>query len=179
MEEWKPIDGVPGYEISNYGRVRSLKGQVPLILKTKILPNGYERANISNKDSRFYEYVHRLVAKAFVPNPKGEPWVNHIDGNKLNNRAENLEWVTPSSNSKHAFRQGLNKINENQKAAFIARTRSLLGKKIEQLTIEGLLVRVWDNACDTQKQLGFDRANIATAARKGLVRYGYRWRYIS
>ncbi|MDR3561234.1 MAG: HNH endonuclease [Negativicutes bacterium] len=177
MEVWREISGVDRCEISNLGKVRSQRNAIPRILKTKILPNGYERVNISNGKTRYYEYIHRLVAKAFIPCSDYKLWVNHVDGNKLNNHVDNLEWVTPSENDKHAFRQGLNKIHKHQKDAFIARTRAILAKKILQIALDGTIVRVWHNACDAQKELGFDRANIATAARKGLVRYGFRWRY--
>lgn len=70
--------------------------------------NGYLRATINNKD----EYVHRLVAKCFVPNPNGYSEVNHLDGNKENNNANNLEWCTRSQNNKHAFRIGLRSYDE-------------------------------------------------------------------
>ncbi len=70
--------------------------------------NGYIRATINGKD----KYIHRLVAKYFVPNPNNYSEVNHIDGNKENNRAENLEWCTRSQNNKHAFETGLRSYEE-------------------------------------------------------------------
>ena len=179
LEIWLPIKEIEGYFISNYGRLRSDKGNKPIILKTKIIPSGYEQITLNNKGTKVYRYIHRLVAEVFVDNPNNLPWVNHIDGVKTHNYATNLEWVVPSENSKHAFRHGLNKITDQQRRDFVARTRLLLGKKVEQLTIDGKVVREWDNACDSQRELGFDRANIATACRKGVIRYGYRWKYVS
>ena len=70
--------------------------------------NGYLRATIYGKD----EYVHRLVAKFFIPNPNGYSEVNHIDGDKTNNKVENLEWCSRSQNNRHAFQTGLRSYEE-------------------------------------------------------------------
>ena len=90
MEIWKPILELPGYSVSNKGRVRKDDtGQIMALSKN----SGYCRITIS-------KHVHRLVAKAFLENPKDETkcWVDHIDGNRSNNNVENLRWVTPSEN---------------------------------------------------------------------------------
>ena len=70
---------------------------------TRIKPNGYYRAHIHGHD----EYVHRIVAKCFIPNPDGLLEINHKDGNKANNSVGNLEWSTRSANNRHAFQTGL------------------------------------------------------------------------
>lgn len=110
-EMWKPIDGLPNYMISNYGRVKSLnykqKGYEQ-ILKTSISRNGYNVINISNGNDYKKISIHRAVAKAFLPTPvpfKTE--INHKDGNKLNNYYENLEWCSRQENVSHAFKNGL------------------------------------------------------------------------
>ncbi len=70
--------------------------------------NGYQIVSYMNRSNKEkIAYVHRLVAQAFVPNPDHKPQVNHIDGNKENNAASNLEWVTPKENINHAYRIGL------------------------------------------------------------------------
>lgn len=88
---------VKGYFITEDGRVWSSKRKI--FLKTWENHNGYLKVNIGNKQV----FVHRLVAKAYVGNGSSKPFVNHIDGNKKNNHYSNLEWVTASENSKHAF----------------------------------------------------------------------------
>ena len=68
---------------------------------------GYKQCNLYKDGKKKYVRIHRLVAELFVPNPNNLPQVNHIDGNKLNNHYTNLEWVSNSQNTKHAFDNGL------------------------------------------------------------------------
>lgn len=121
MEEvWKPIEYFEGsYEISNLGRVKSLPKWMgkyysqQKILKPKLDKYGYERVNLCvpiEKGKRKTSLIHRLVAEAFIPNPDNKPQVNHVDGNKLNNKDFNLEWVTEKENTIHAWENGLKEI---------------------------------------------------------------------
>lgn len=110
-ETWKEIKDYKGlYEVSNFGRVRSLKRKTT---KGKIVKqmfrSRYMFADLSKNGYRRAYSVGRLVALAFIPNPKKKPWVNHIDGNTKNNHIDNLEWCTPSENMQHAFDTGLKK----------------------------------------------------------------------
>lgn len=98
-----------------YSKSMYYKGSEKRKIK-EICPNinrkrGYLYARTTNKNWQ----IHRLVAKFFIPNPENKPYVNHKDGNKHNNKAENLEWVTAKENSQHAIKTGLfvtNKKNE-------------------------------------------------------------------
>ena len=89
--------------VSNRGDVKS-HGQ---LIKGEICKTGYRRIHVSCHGVHFKFLVHRLIAETFIPNPNNFPCVNHKDGNKLNNCAENLEWCTVSKNNKHAYETGL------------------------------------------------------------------------
>jgi hypothetical protein len=124
-EIWKDIDFIDGfkglYQVSNLGRVKSLGRIVKYpgskygmyngvfrpekILKPKI--KRYAGVTLSNTNNKIYPNIHRLVAIGFIPNHFNKPCVNHIDGNKLNNKVSNLEWVTNSENQLHAYKTGL------------------------------------------------------------------------
>lgn len=108
MEEiWEPVVGYENlYEISNLGRIKSLKyrgGKKQKILSTYNV-HGYKRVRLFDGRTKHSTGVHRIVAEAFLDNPESKQFVNHIDGDKGNNRLENLEWATRSENTIHAFR---------------------------------------------------------------------------
>lgn len=103
LETWKPIPGFEKYgKVSNLGRVWSSRGKMRT---TFVAKNGYERVGFCG--GKHTIAVHKLVALAFCDGYKDGLCVNHKDGNKLNNMASNLEWVTHSENIKHAFATGL------------------------------------------------------------------------
>lgn len=110
MKIWKTISDHPNYEVSNYGEIRNKK--TGRILKQYTNERGYLILQIDRKSER----VHRLVANAFCKNKFDDSDVNHIDGNKKNNSASNLEFCTRSENIRHAFKNGLSKSNLNANA---------------------------------------------------------------
>lgn len=109
MEEWKKLIQCTDYMISSYGRIKSKKNGREIILKPSYTHDGYLKQAISiNGRSHTYR-IHRLVAEHFIPNPDNKATVNHIDGDKTNNRVENLEWASLSEQMKHAYKLGLKK----------------------------------------------------------------------
>ena len=107
MENWRFIEANSDYMISDHGRILSFKGKSKLIISSTITSKGYEYVAIRQKGIYVGYSVHRLVATAFIPNPKRLPQVNHLDGNKLNNHVANLEWCDAYDNIMHAIRTGL------------------------------------------------------------------------
>ena len=177
-EEWLDIAGYEGlYQVSNIGRVKSLERIVirkdgseqhrkERILKPSINDDGYLRVNLYDSSGKIKAFkVHRLVCEAFHENPKNKPCVNHIDENKTNNTASNLEWCTYTENINHGTR--------NTKVA------KALGKPVGQYTPNGELVKVWQSTREVQRQLGFACQNISKVALgKQKTAYGYVWKYI-
>jgi hypothetical protein len=100
-ERWKRIDEHPNYDVSSLGNVRNNRNG--RVLKPYDDGNGYLRVNLDNRGCR----VHILVALSFIPNPDEKPVVNHKRGKKHDNRASQLEWVTLSENTQHAYDNGL------------------------------------------------------------------------
>lgn len=169
MEEiWKPIEGYDGfYEVSNLGRVRSLwfRNNHAIVRRDKIMSatdngNGYKIVGLRTPSDvrRHNHYVHRLVAAAFVPNPNGYTVVDHIDHDRANNTATNLQWITQKENvrrSRHLMKKPKNfKTNTGE-------------KYISRQARDGLFrvtVRHWDTG--RRKQIGvFETLKDAKEAR--------------
>ena len=181
-EIWKDIKGYEGlYQVSNLGKVKSLervfvdkighrqhiKGRI-----LKLTPDyrGYLLVSLcDNSGKKKTLRVHRLVCEAFHENPQNKPEVNHINEDKLDNQACNLEWVTSKENSNHGTRNA--RIGKaNAKA---------LSKPVGQYTRDGKLIKVWQSTMEVERQLGFDNSSISKVARGKLkTAYGYGWKYI-
>lgn len=142
-EIWADIPGFEGaYQISNTGIIRSLDRKVNCrfgsyaikkgkILKPSINGEGYYAVTLSKESKRQVRSIHRLLALAFLSNPKGKREVNHINGNKHDNRLENLEWVSSSENRKHAWDTGLKFATQKMRDNMF-----ILGKKRSKKYVE-------------------------------------------
>lgn len=147
MEEvWRPIrDFEASHEVSNFGRVRTIpRSYIGVgywgtrcirtiryrVISQRTNANGYAVVSYSADKRKAHRLVHRVVAEAFHgPRPSSCHEVNHIDGDKLNNRADNLEWVTPSENSQHAYDTGLRRPNEGSQVW----TAKLSDRKVSEI----------------------------------------------
>ncbi|SMG52212.1 NUMOD4 motif-containing HNH endonuclease [Paenibacillus aquistagni] len=165
-EEWRDVVGYEGlYIVSNYGEVRSLgndKGRKEKIMKSHVCRNGYEKLDLCKKGQPTKKvYVHRLVAMAFIPNPHNKPQVNHINCDKLDNRLENLNWMTRKENIAHAIENGLIKRNNNPVIA----THLDTGEQ-----------RQFKSQKEASRELGVYPKNISNALN-GRITHESRWAF--
>lgn len=185
MEEiWKDIDGYEGiYKISNYGRILSLNygaknhalSGKQRYLKTPRSSSGYHHVQLYKDGKSSTLLVHILVASAFVPNPANKAEVNHIDGNKANNKANNLEWVTRKENLEHAYANGLKR--RNPRLGYVGRLNPL-SKPVYQLDKNGILIKKWDSSYDAAHEGGFNQNSIRSCAVGNNKTYkGFIWTY--
>lgn len=153
--EWRKVDGFPNYSVSNDGLVRNDKSNK--LKELQINTTGYYKTDLYSGGNRSTQRIHRLVANAFIDNPDNKPDVNHIDGNKLNDNVENLEWVTKSENMIHAYNTGLVPHHSSY---------GMLGKKNPNGGSKGKPVRVietneeYKNIAECSRSLGISDRRI-------------------
>jgi hypothetical protein len=174
QEVFKDIAGANGiYQVSNLGNVKSYnnKNKQPKILTAINQNKGYTVVNLKG-DVKKICTIHRLVAKAFIPNPKNKREVNHINGIKNDNRVENLEWSTSSENRIHAYKIGLQKGHEKKGKD------SPLSMPVVQLTLDNVIVANYSGAKEASKQLGADASEICRCCngKRKTVR-GFKFQY--
>ena len=173
METWKNIKGYEGlYQVSNMGRVKSLERKNCLgrtikerILKPAMDRGGYLQVGLCAGGKKKTLKVHRLVCEAFHDNPENKPDANHINENKTDNRACNLEWSTRRENLNHGTR------NE--------RSAKALSKPICQYTLDEKIVKTWASLTEVKRQTGFGQSHISEVANGNRkTAYGFIWKYI-
>lgn len=164
-EIWKDIEGYEGlYQVSNLGNVKRLGGVVMMkdgrtktvkerVLKQSLAGRGYPFVGLCKDNEVKQEYTHKLVSKAFIPNPDNLPEVNHIDEDKTNNRVDNLEWCTRLYNLTYNDRHkkvGLKQIGK----------KPYNNKPVIQYTVNGEYVAKYDSVMDCAKALDCCESNI-------------------
>lgn len=173
MEQWKSIDGYEGlYEVSSYGRVRSLDrfdefGRITWgrVLSPTDNGHGYYTVQLSNEGSQKRHYIHRLVAKAFIKNYKKLNEINHKDENTSNNNVSNLEWCS----RKHNVNYG----NHNTK---MSHTKGTLFRVINNVTHETGMFYSKDAAASA---LHIGRDKVVKGLKDGSISYSFRGNNLS
>ena len=163
------IEVYPGYKVSNFGKIVSIKRNKLLKLNTD--KNGYLCVGITVNGKRKLKKIHRLVAKAFLSDYSDSIQVNHKDENKANNIVTNLEMCNNKYNCTYGSR------------------RTKLAKPVLQFTLDGILIKEWESIREINRTLGYAQASII-ACCKGQLKdshtgktypsnsaYGYKWKY--
>ena len=166
MENWKAIAGYEElYEVSDQGRVKSLKFGKEKILKPLKHPCGYLQVNLWKDGHIKNTYVHRLVAEAFIPNPSNLETVNHKDEVKTNNAANNLEWMSRADNNNYGTR------NKRVGEAF--------SKQVQMFDkYTGELLATFPSLHEAKRVTGIYQSNISECCNgKRKSSGGYKWRY--
>ena len=170
-EEWRTIFDFPNYEVSNKGNIRSKEYNDSLghlrsskKLKKQVNNCGYEYVILSSKEEKHKTLtVHRIVAKTFIPNPEEKEDVNHIDGNKLNNNVNNLEWTTTQENIIKRYEIGIDGNNY---------------KRVSQFDKDGNLVGSFPSSYEAERITGISRTHIGGCCRgERLTAGGYVWKF--
>lgn len=177
MEEWKPIEGYEGlYEVSNLGRVKSLWYGKERMLKMGKDKLGYLRVFLCNNNKGKNFLIHRLVAKAFIPNPDNKPFIDHIDTNPSNNRIENLRWCTHKENCNNPLT--IEKYSKNNSNLGKYGKLHQTSKPILQFSLNGEFIKKWNCAKDAARELNINDNHIGSCCRgKRKTTYGYIWKY--
>lgn len=158
MEIWKDI--FDGYQVSNLGRLKSLKRHEEKILALKPNHCGYLLVHMRVNGKDVICGIHRLVANAFIPNPENKREVNHINGVKTDNRVENLEWCTRAENLCHAYKTGLRK-----------RVREVYCAELD---------KAFYSVRNAAKEMNLHHENILRCCRGEMeTTGGYHWKYLT
>ena len=159
---WADLKRNSNYEVSDAGEIYSKRHHK--LLRPKVNHDGYLRIQLWSDNQCEFVGIHRLIAETFIPNPENKPFVNHIDGNKQNNAAYNLEWCTQKENIAHAWRTGLSHSRPNSR-----------GMKVGQFTKDGTFIRCFPSQMEVERQCGYNHTNISYAIKHKGTAHGYRW----
>ena len=166
MEHWKAIAGYDGlYEVSDLGRIKSLKYGKEKILKPGKNTGGYLFVNLCKDGKVEHHKIHRLVAEAFIPNPNNLKTVNHKDEVKTNNTVSNLEWMSIRDNNNYG--------THNKR---VAEANSKQVQMFDKST--GELLATFPSTMEAERVTGIAQSHISSCCLGKLKSAGgYKWRY--
>lgn len=172
-EIWKEVAGYGGkYLISNFARLKSNHKNKTIIKYTFAPSHEYCRTSLTFGKKKKMILIHRLVAENFIPNPLNKSTVNHINGNKKDNRLVNLEWCTLSENSKHSYDFLNRKIPNKGKYGIESKS----SKPVIQYDLDMNFIKYWDSAKCAFRKLGV-RHICEVAKGKMKSAGGFKWKY--
>ena len=187
-EVWKDVVGYEGlYEVSNLGCFRKISnnGEKVSLKSTKNSCGYYTIRLRKNKKAKQYR-ISRLIAEAFIPNPENKPYVDHIDTNKENNRADNLRWVSPSENSNNPIsREHMLKSWKSDERRKHQREINLgnlhpRARAVCQLSENEEIIKTFSTAAEAAREIGCKPQNITKCCTGERLRAGkFKWRYKS
>lgn len=162
------------YSITKFGDVINKRFKKPL--KKSLNRDGYEIVSLWDGNKKHTKSVHRLVADVYVDNPYNKPCVNHIDGNKTNNNADNLEWCTYSENEKHSYSK-LGKKNAKAMTGHVGKLNAV-SRPVWQYTVDNKFVKAHESCRQAGISINSNYKNIWNAA-SGIYKTsaGYIWRF--
>lgn len=190
-EIWKDIDGYNGlYQVSNLGRVKSLEKKCLSrngkyrVNKEKILKlytnskDGYIRVGLWKNNKHHSFTLHKIVAQTFIDNYDNKPCIDHINGDRTDNRVENLRWVTHKENNNNPITKKRHSTNHPKVFLGILGKNNPSSIPVLQFTKDGELVKKWDCIRDIQRELNIGNSGITKCCKgKCKTAGGYIWKY--
>ena len=171
-EIYKPIDGLDKYFVSNMGNIKSEKTNRLLKIQKS---SGYSTVGLNNINKRYCFLVHRLVAKAFIPNPENKLTVNHINHDTYDNRVENLEWSTSKEQNEHNYNTETEKRQTNRARSVVCFDK-LTNEKIQEFRSLSE-ASIWLNGNCDSTNIASCLAGIRGSLNNGWGCHGYIWKY--
>lgn len=175
--KWKQIEGYEKYSVSDTGLVRNdLTGKTLIPFVTK--KGGYLRLNLTENGKQKKHLIHRLVAQAFVPNPNNLETVDHINGVKTDNRAENLQWLTSPGNTKK-FWDGISEERRTKIKNFLVGNGNRYRKSVSKPVVCLETDKVYESSGQAARELNLCRSHILRVAKGEYKQIkGYHFKFL-
>lgn len=185
--KWESINNFEDYLINDSGdnnkSVWSKKSNK--FLKGRLTPSKYVQICFTVDGVHYFDYLHKLIAEAFIPNSENKPTVNHKNHVRDDNRLDNLEWATYTEQCDEIMRENVSKARKGQHNS--PKTEFKPKGKIIQSEPDGTFVKLWDSAKQIERELGYQQTNISRCCNGGYYEKGkwinvkqhkgYKWSY--